>query len=297
MGHSQNDYGGEKGYLALQPFNRGKVGIGTFNSLWNTAGSEPLAPLFEVRDKFETLDATYVYIAKFMAQDSVSEMRPRLHIRANSAGIDLHQTWNQTAAGISFTLGEDLTPALQIRVAPSGPRLLPGVDNTQDMGAAALSWKDIYAFNHVIVTSDATEKQDIAELNEAEQQVATALKGLIRKYRWISSVEKKGEDARIHVGVIAQDVAQAFEDAGLDAHRYGVFCKDIWYTREETYIHQVKNPDFDEKAEEGKDNLPMIDSEEKTRDVPCEAEDSGATEHVRYGVRYDQLWAFIISAL
>ena len=173
----------------------------------------------------------------------------------------------------------------------------PSTDNTRTLGTAGLRWSEVFAGNGTINTSDATEKQDIAELNEAEQEVATALKGLIKKYRWIEAIERKGEDARIHVGVMAQDVAQAFEDAGLDAERYGVFCKDVWYTKEETYTEQVTNPDFDEEAEEGEDNPLMIDGEEQTRTVSCEADDTDATEHIRYGVRYDQLWAFIISAL
>jgi hypothetical protein len=145
----------------------------------------------------------------------------------------------------------------------------PSTDDTRTLGTASLRWSEVFAGNGTINTSDATEKQDVAELNEAEQQVATALKGLIRKYRWISSVAEKGDDARIHVGVMAQDVKQAFTDAGLDAERYGVYCKDVWYTKQ---------------TEEGEA-------------IYCESNDPDANEHVRYGVRYDQLFAFIISAL
>lgn len=179
----------------------------------------------------------------------------------------------------------------------SQTNLFPSTDNTRTLGTASLRWSEVFAGNAAINTSDATLKQDIDKLNEAEQQVATALKGLIRKYRWISSVEEKGQDARIHVGVMAQDVAQAFEDAGLDAQRYGVFCKDVWHTKEETYTEQVPNPNFNQQAEEGEDNPRMIDGQQQTRTLPCQADHLDATEHVRYGVRYDQLWAFIISAL
>jgi hypothetical protein len=199
-----------------------------------------------------------------------------------------------TSGAVDYALVVNNTERMRITTAGV---VHPGADNTQTLGNASFRWSEVFAGNGTINTSDATEKQDIAELNEAEQQVAVALKGLIRKYRWIEAVERKGDDARIHVGVMAQDVAQSFEDAGLDAEHYGVFCKDVWYTKEETYTEQVPNPDFDEEAEEGEDNPRMIDGEEQTRIVPCESDDPDATEHIRYGVRYDQLWAFIISAL
>jgi hypothetical protein len=195
-----------------------------------------------------------------------------------------------------FWTGLSGTPSEAMRITSAGV-VQPGADNTKTLGSASFRWSEVFAGNGTINTSDATEKQDVAELSESEQQVATALKGLIRKYRWISSVEKKGDDARIHVGVMAQDVKQAFTEAGLDAEQYGVYCKDVWYTKEETYTEQVENPDFDAEQDESEINPRMIDGDEKTRTVNCESDDPDATEHVRYGVRYDQLFAFIISAL
>ena len=106
-------------------------------------------------------------------------------------------------------------------------------DNTKDIGAASARWDDIYATNGTIQTSDRNEKQDIAELSDAEQRVAVAAKGLLRKFRWISSVEENGDDARIHFGIIAQDLQAAFTAEGLDAGRYAMFISSTW-TDEET---------------------------------------------------------------
>ena len=75
--------------------------------------------------------------------------------------------------------------------------------------------------------SDERLKQDINDLTEAEQKVATKLKKLVKTYRYRGSVEDKGENARIHCGVIAQDVAKAFESEGLDPRRYSLFCKEL----------------------------------------------------------------------
>ena len=140
-------------------------------------------------------------------------------------------------------------------------------DNTRDLGGASNRWDDVYATNGTIQTSDANEKQDIAELDEAEKRVAVAAKGLIRKYRWKDAVAEKGDDARIHVGIIAQDLQAAFAAEGLDAGRYAMFISSTWWEHEgQTY----------ETAEEAPE---------------------GATERTRLGVRYPELLAFIIGAM
>jgi len=106
-------------------------------------------------------------------------------------------------------------------------------DNLVDLGVSSNRFDDIYATNGTINTSDRNEKQDIEELSEAEQRVAVACKGLLRKFRWKSSVEENGDDARIHFGIIAQDLQAVFEAEGLDAGRYAMFINSTW-TDEET---------------------------------------------------------------
>ena len=108
-----------------------------------------------------------------------------------------------------------------------------GLDNSRDIGAATIRWDDVYATNGTIQTSDANEKQDIDVLSDAEQRVAVAAKGLLRKFRWKDAVAEKGDDARIHFGIIAQDLQAAFEAEGLDAGKYAMFIHTTW-TDEET---------------------------------------------------------------
>ena len=106
-------------------------------------------------------------------------------------------------------------------------------DNAIDIGGSSGRWNDIYATNGTIQTSDRNEKQDIETLSDAEQRVAKACKGLLRKFRWKDSVAEKGDDARIHFGIIAQDLQDAFTAEGLDAGRYAMFISTTW-TDEET---------------------------------------------------------------
>ena len=106
-------------------------------------------------------------------------------------------------------------------------------DGTVTLGNPSYRFDDIYSTNGTIQTSDRNEKQDIEELSDAEHRVAVAAKGLLRKFRWISAVEEEDDEARIHFGIIAQDLQSAFEAEGLDAGRYGMFIHTTW-TDEET---------------------------------------------------------------
>jgi len=108
-----------------------------------------------------------------------------------------------------------------------------GNDGNMTLGWSNRRWKDIFATNGTIQTSDRNEKQDVEELTEVERRVAVAAKTLLRKFRWKSAFEEKGDDARIHFGIIAQDLKAAFEAEGLDAGRYGMFISDTW-TDDET---------------------------------------------------------------
>jgi hypothetical protein len=118
-------------------------------------------------------------------------------------------------------------------VRPWNTSTQTNLDNSVDLGNNSARFDDIYATNGTIQTSDRNEKQDIEALSDAEQRVAVAAKGLLRKFRWIDSVEEKGDEARIHFGIIAQDLQDAFTAEGLDAGRYAMFINSTW-TDEET---------------------------------------------------------------
>ena len=153
-------------------------------------------------------------------------------------------------------------------------------DNLRDLGLAYLRWDDIYATNGSIQTSDRNEKQDIEVLSDAETRVAVACKGLLRKFRWQDAVAEKGDDARIHFGIIAQDLQDAFAAEGLDAGRYAMFISSTWWEATETYTD-------DDGVEQTR-----TDTYETQAEAP-----EGATERTRLGVRYPELLAFIIGAM
>ena len=102
-------------------------------------------------------------------------------------------------------------------------------DNALNLGHNNSRFNDIWATNGTIQTSDRNEKQDILAITTAESNVATACKGLLRSFKWKDSVAKKGDDARIHFGIIAQDLQDAFTAEGLDAGRYAMFISSTWW--------------------------------------------------------------------
>jgi len=139
-------------------------------------------------------------------------------------------------------------------------------DDEINLGASGTRWDDIFATNGTIQTSDENEKQNIASLTSAEITAATAISKLFKTFKWKDKVAAKGDNARTHTGVVAQQVQTAMSDAGLDASKYAFWCSDIWWTKD--------NDHYDTKDE-----------------AP-----EGATEHTRMGVRYPELLAFIGAA-
>jgi len=163
----------------------------------------------------------------------------------------------------------------------------PAVDNNFDCGHPSYRWDDIRATNGTIQTSDRNEKQDIEARSEAEQRVAVAAKVLMRKFRWISSVQENGDNARIHFGIIAQDLQDAFTAEGLDAGRYAMFISDTWWETQ-TEVAAVEATEDTEAV----DAYTRTDTYDSAEEAP-----EGATERTRLGVRYSELLAFIISAI
>ena len=106
------------------------------------------------------------------------------------------------------------------------PRTSNGVANNDaavDLGDSSARWKDLYRSGSTISTSDRNMKQDERDLTVAEATVAQACKSLLKAFRFIDAVEKDGDGARIHFGIVAQDLQAAFEAEGLDATDYAMF--------------------------------------------------------------------------
>ncbi len=84
-------------------------------------------------------------------------------------------------------------------LSPSSPANLGTADN---------KWDTVYAQTGTINTSDRNAKTDISDIDD--------------NYK----VFKFKNGSRKHIGVIAQDIDEAFRSEGLNARDYGLFCED-----------------------------------------------------------------------
>ena len=159
-------------------------------------------------------------------------------------------------------------------------------DNAIDLGTSGTRFDDIFATNGTIQTSDQNEKQDIASATAKELNVAKKLSALFKTFRWKDKVAEKGDKARTHTGIVAQEVQSAFKAEGLDASNYGLFTSDTWWEKEIS-VDAVEADE--EKGIEAKDAYTYMDTKYQKTD--------GYTEKTRLGVRYPELFSFIFSSI
>lgn len=145
--------------------------------------------------------------------------------------------------------------------------LRPGADAARNFGEAGFRWNNSFFAVAPTVSSDARTKQQDRPLDEAERAVAVKAKGLLKVYKLNNAVDLKGpDDARWHFGIYAQELVEAFTSEGLNANDYAMLCHDTWEARDAVFDDQ------------GNETSPAVEAGEL------------------YGIRYEQLLAFIISS-
>lgn len=194
-----------------------------------------------------------------------------------SAGQVTLYDHNTTSNKVVFTSGSDTAITGVFRNA---------ADNVSNLGTASFRWATVYAGTGAINTSDGREKQQVRNLSDAEKAVAARCKSLIRAFEFNDAVAGKGDAARTHFGVIAQDVKAAFEAEGLNPFAYALLCYDEW--EDEFVEHPAQYRDSEMLSPDGQPIKALV------KDAWTEKTLSAGN---RYGVRYDELLAFIISAI
>lgn len=183
-----------------------------------------------------------------------------------STGVAQAQGYKLTANGTTVTL-ENLYNGISLSIPPfntecvlTDARFRSSGDNAYSLGSSANRWSVVYAGTGTINTSDEREKTFLT-IEDAERAAALEIKANLRKFKFNDAVQTKGDDARIHFGVSAQQIGSIMQAHGLDPNKYGFFCYDEWTQQED---------------EEG--------------NVTLEAGN-------RYGVRYEELLCFIMAAI
>lgn len=154
---------------------------------------------------------------------------------------DVYMTGNVSLLESGGSLIIQTASASKIGINTSG-ELFPMTDNLQDCGISTKRWDDIWATNNVIQTSDANDKDEIAD-TDLGLDFITRLRPV--SFRWKKANRRIEEEdgtkkvvevpgTRRHYGLLAQDLPQALNgkdfagycydpDADLHALRYTEF--------------------------------------------------------------------------
>lgn len=188
-------------------------------------------------------------------------------------GIDsrLLNTSNNTDIAVWVTKNNVWSPSFRA-VGSTGNfqvhfNIVPAITNTQSIGEAAGVFSTAYLGSSPIVSSDERLKQQFTSLDGREKAAALEIKSSICKYKFNDAVDLKGDGARWHVGVKAQQIVDIMQSHNLNPFDYGFVCLDEW------------------------SELPQITDD--FGDVAQEYRSAGS----RYAIRYDELTMFILAAL
>ena len=117
----------------------------------------------------------------------------------------------------------------------------PKTDNEYDLGAPAHKWKDIYATNATINTSDRNAKTCIKNIDDKLLDAWGNVNPVLFKFK--DAVENKGDNARTHAGYIAQNIQEELNKYGIDACKFGLFCYNKWGAQEEQSHEEERTDD------------------------------------------------------
>jgi hypothetical protein len=184
---------------------------------------------------------------------------------------------------------------IRLQVKSGSSAVTAGINNAQSLGDASTLWTEVYAASNVINQSDRRVKEQIEDVPslvvKAWSEVPT------KRFKYVDSVNKKGDKARWHIGKIAQDVVAAFEKYGLDATEYAVLCYDEWPEQviEHPAIYDTKEVEKEVKIPALYDNDGVEVQKEQTMTVKekqvflvKESWSETIPAGNRYGIRYEQ---------
>ena len=200
-------------------------------------------------------------------------------IVANNSALSCTSPNGTYKASVTITNNAaiNLGAGTSTRFSSTGSTFAPGSDNRFNLGSSALRWNVVFASTDAINTSDAREKTSVTNPDEALMRAWGKVN--FKSFQFTDAVEKKGEDARTHFGVIAQQVAEAFASEGLDVSRYALFCYDKWGDEYEDVEVVDVEAVLDEQGTEVK---PAVTHTEKRLITPAGD---------RYGIRYSEALA------
>jgi hypothetical protein len=266
--------------------------------------------------------------------DSTARNWAFLNGNGTRADLDIMQSATQGGNPASGNSGLNLSSGRNLGVGIRGAteklqvdgNIAPHTDNARTNGTASKRWSVVYAGTGTINTSDERLKDDIGEIPDEWLDAWGDVEWV--RYKWKDAIAEKGENARWHTGLIAQQIQRAFEARGLDAFKIGVLCSDpvkrnvlIVEKRRVPVMEEVDIEYLDQQVEDGRvvttvrtkkepqpkkqllpaynesgkpildDNGPVMVEVVVTEEVNFERWEMEDTGETRMGVRYDEAQA------
>lgn len=159
----------------------------------------------------------------------------------------------------------------------------PYSDNHYMLGRALRRWKDVYAANSAIITSDESLKRDITPLDE------NMTKDFIMGLQPISYIRTDGESGRTHYGMGAQSVERLMEELGMTSMDFAGLIKSPMY---EDY--EVEEEVEVEKLVPNENGKPIP---RKVREIQKVTKQREIPGRYRYGLRYEEFIAPLIKVV
>ena len=140
-----------------------------------------------------------------------------------SGGATVYSTGAQH---LYFQASTEENYAMQYGVVDNTWALAPGTTEKLQLGTASHRWNVIFARNSTVQTSDARQKNSIAPISVAYEQIFEQLRPVTYRIN---------DGDRVHTGFISQDIEKTLNDVGLTAEDWGAFCKDTGEDGEDIY--------------------------------------------------------------
>lgn len=204
------------------------------------------------------------------------------HEHQNAAGDNRIIGATATASDVLQISGYNRkTAAYGVVEIGGGGSVRPIGDGATQLGTASRRWSEVFAVAGAINTSDARDKSliddeaELAALAEAVSSVA------LHSFHWRDALAQKGDAARVHVGVLAQEIEAAIRAKGLDPARYALWCAD---------------PVTEERPVLDENGAQIVDGAgPRTETVPVL--DENGEPVIRQGLRFDQIaWLSLMGA-
>lgn len=262
-----------------------KVGVNNFSSFWNNAINLIMLSTAATYIRWKSGNGMY-----FQAiTDSNGGLDTKLAITPDNVLVSYHLPIYEVINGASYRMicvndsanlhiggntstgNNNISSAIlsvlncQYGFYDTAFRVMEAYDNKVSLGGGYARWKQVYAKNTSISTSDRNLKHDIHDIDD----------NLIKLFFKIKPKTYYFNDGdRIHIGLIAQDFENSMHELGLSENDYGMICKDILYDYTK----------FDE------DGVPIEDSKVTKKD-----EDGNII--YRYSFRYEELITLIVQVV